>query len=456
MIRVSLLVFVILTPDNMTRSGSLKLLNTVRDVTKTVSNQLKSTIDKTVDRLSEVTSQDPDVSSILKGPGEYVRSYGYDYHEFNVTTKDGVILSVFRVSSGFDFIANPPHQGPGFFLANMGYDVYLPNTRGNKFSSCSESTHKHFYYSSFMEMAEYDLPAIIDAILSRTGFTKLHIIGHSRGTTVTFAMLASKPEYNKKIRLFTALAPVVYPDLSPAWSILQSIMHELKGVMDCIGYSRNRIFDSSKVNDLSFGLMNPLVCSIGGGVLCSAMLNVGMNPKLLRNVEHPRLNSSRARVYAVNTPAGSTVQDFVHFFQVIQTEKFAKFDYDDKPACYPVDKTNQIVYGQSTPPEYKLENINVPLVVFHSKDDTFAGPDGVAKLRQKVGKLVVNGGWYYIEKSKWLHLDYLWAMDAVQLVYLNVLRHLRESDKLEDGHVRDLDELFALYQTDTKNYISLI
>lgn len=52
----------------MTRSGSLKLLNTVRDVTKTVSNQLKSTIDKTVDRLSEVTSQDPDVSSILKGP----------------------------------------------------------------------------------------------------------------------------------------------------------------------------------------------------------------------------------------------------------------------------------------------------------------------------------------------------------------------------------------------------
>lgn len=61
--------------------------------------------------------------------------------------------------------------------------------------------------------------------------------------------------------------------------------------MDCIGYSRNRIFDSSKVNDLSFGLMNPLVCSIGGGVLCSAMLNVGMNPKLLRNVEHPRLNS---------------------------------------------------------------------------------------------------------------------------------------------------------------------
>lgn len=50
-----------------------------------------------------------------------------------------------------------------------------------------------------MEMAEYDLPAIIDAILSRTGFTKLHIIGHSRGTTVTFAMLASKPEYNKKV-----------------------------------------------------------------------------------------------------------------------------------------------------------------------------------------------------------------------------------------------------------------
>lgn len=52
---------------------------------------------------------------------------------------------------------------------------------------------------SFMEMAELDMPAIIDAILSRTGFKNLHYVGHSRGTTVMFALLASQPEYNDKV-----------------------------------------------------------------------------------------------------------------------------------------------------------------------------------------------------------------------------------------------------------------
>lgn len=37
-------------------------------------------------------------------------------------------------------------------------------------------------------------------------------------------------------------------------------------------------------------------------------------------------------------------------------------------------------------------------------------------------------------------------MDAIELVYMNVLNHMRKVDKLEDGSVRDLDELFSMYQ----------
>lgn len=51
------------------RGASLKLLNTVRDVTKTVSNQL-----------FEVTSQDPDVSAVLRGP---VSSLLFEFIEAN-------------------------------------------------------------------------------------------------------------------------------------------------------------------------------------------------------------------------------------------------------------------------------------------------------------------------------------------------------------------------------------
>lgn len=35
-------------------------------------------------------------------------------------------------------------------------------------------------------------------------------IGHSMGTTMNFVLLSEKPEYNEKIRLFIALAPVAF------------------------------------------------------------------------------------------------------------------------------------------------------------------------------------------------------------------------------------------------------
>jgi pimeloyl-ACP methyl ester carboxylesterase len=35
-------------------------------------------------------------------------------------------------------------------------------------------------------------------------------VGHSMGTTMSFVLLSEKPEYNDKIRLFVALAPVAY------------------------------------------------------------------------------------------------------------------------------------------------------------------------------------------------------------------------------------------------------
>jgi len=35
-------------------------------------------------------------------------------------------------------------------------------------------------------------------------------VGHSMGTTALFVMLSEMPEYNEKIKLFIALAPVAF------------------------------------------------------------------------------------------------------------------------------------------------------------------------------------------------------------------------------------------------------
>ena len=58
-------------------------------------------------------------------------------------------------------------------------------------------------------MAKYDLPATIDYILSTTGQDQLVYIGHSQGTLIAFAAMSSNPEFEKKIKLFIPLAPIV-------------------------------------------------------------------------------------------------------------------------------------------------------------------------------------------------------------------------------------------------------
>lgn len=51
---------------------------------------------------------------------------------------------------------------------------------------------------------------MIDYVLATTNQTQLHYIGHSQGTTSFFVMCSERPEYNEKIKLMHALAPVGY------------------------------------------------------------------------------------------------------------------------------------------------------------------------------------------------------------------------------------------------------
>lgn len=59
-------------------------------------------------------------------------------------------------------------------------------------------------------MGKHDLPSIVDYILSVTGQVKLSYVGHSMGTTMFFIFVSERPEYNDKIKVMFALAPVVY------------------------------------------------------------------------------------------------------------------------------------------------------------------------------------------------------------------------------------------------------
>lgn len=99
-------------------------------------------------------------------------------------------------------------------MADHGYDVWLGNARGNYYSrkhtTLNPDKSIKFWLFSWHEIGYYDIPACIDYILEKTNREKLHYIGHSQGTTVFFVMTSMKPEYNEKVILMQALAPVAF------------------------------------------------------------------------------------------------------------------------------------------------------------------------------------------------------------------------------------------------------
>jgi len=84
------------------------------------------------------------------------------------------------------WLYNRPEVANAFIVARAGYDVWLGNNRGNRWSERHTTLTKkdrEFWQFSWEEMGTYDTPAVIDYILDQTGYDKINYIGHSEGTS---------------------------------------------------------------------------------------------------------------------------------------------------------------------------------------------------------------------------------------------------------------------------------
>lgn len=121
-----------------------------------------------------------------------MKENGFRYEEHSVTTSDGFILKLFRIpgrsgdtttgkkvvffqhgilDSADCWIAHHANVAPAFQAVNAGYDVWLGNSRGNKYSHSHTGSisNKDFWDFSFQEMGKYDVPANLDYIIRVTG-----------------------------------------------------------------------------------------------------------------------------------------------------------------------------------------------------------------------------------------------------------------------------------------------
>ncbi|XP_054584959.1 gastric triacylglycerol lipase isoform X3 [Eptesicus fuscus] len=321
---------------------------------------------------------------------QMISYWGYPSEEYEVVTEDGYILEIYRIPYGKKNAEN----------TDAGYDVWLGNSRGNTWAR------RNIYYSpnsaefwafSFDEMAKYDLPATIDLILKTTGQEKLHYVGHSQGTTIGFIAFSTNPKLAKKIKAFYALAPVATVKYikSPLKELTLIPSFLFKVIFGDKVFFPHHYFDKFLAIELcSREILNEL-CSNALFIICG--------------FDHKNLNMSRLDVYLSHNPAGTSVQNMLHWTQAVKSGKFQAFDWGN-----PVQ--NMMHFNQPTPPIYSVTDMNVPIAVWNGGKDWLADPQDVDLLLPKLPNLI-----YHKKIPFYNHLDFIWAMDAPQEIYNEII-----------------------------------
>jgi len=95
------------------------------------------------------------------------------------------------------------------YLKERGYEVWNVDLRGVGRSRFSYDKEKLDGDWSFDDYIRYDVPGILQHVTKRSGFEKVHWIGHSMGGMIMYAYLGSHPEEERIASVCTVGSPVV-------------------------------------------------------------------------------------------------------------------------------------------------------------------------------------------------------------------------------------------------------
>ncbi|KAM4103560.1 hypothetical protein ACJW30_06G088000 [Castanea mollissima] len=375
-------------------------------------------------KLISVKGQD-DTSALAPLPNDgictsMVETKGYVCEEHKVTTQDGYILSMQRIPEGrsgktpgkrppvllqhglmmdgITWLLLPPDQSLTFLLADNGFDVWLANTRGSKYSRghTSLSPNEPAYWDwSWDELVAYDLPATFQYVHDKAG-QKLHYVGHSLGTLIALAAF-SKHQLLNVLRSTALLCPIAYMGqiVSPLAKI--SADNFLAEVIYWLGINEFNPRGAAVIKLLKDICNKP-------GVDCTNLLTAFTGHNCC-------LNSSIVDVFLDHEPQSTATKSMIHLAQMIREGSIAMYDYNDEVE-------NIKHYGQPTPPVYNMTSIpnDLPFFLSYGGADALADVKDVKLLLDNLkdhdgDKLVVQ------YRDDYAHADYVMGQNAKQVVY---------------------------------------
>lgn len=386
---------------------------------------------------------------------ELIRSRGFEVENYEVTTEDGYILAIQRVINPLVDLENrrklkavilqhgiagisdewvinsqyarptpwPPEQqnsdgtddseadefeseeeedrrhprSLAFYLANRGYDVFLPNSRGNRYSQNHVSksvSEPSFWDFSWDELIDYDLPATIRVVQQISRKEKIPYVGWSQGSTIMFGLLAERPEYTDIIEPYIAFAPVAY-------------MHHMRSPVRLITPM------VPFVRDLNMGVASSNAFTHRLSQVCGpteARMSTCLNfANQLYGDHSEAFDIHRLQTITHHIPAGCSFKSIAHYGQEVLSKKFARYNLGLHG--------NKARYGTEFPPEYNLTNIqSKSIVLFSADNDYLAAPEDVQLLVSQLG--VPPMKWFNMtqEDPNWNHMDYVYHKKAGKLI----------------------------------------
>lgn len=210
------------------------------------------------------------------------------------------------------------------------------------------------------------------------------------------------PELAKKVKMFFALAPVLSLNFASGPMVKLGRLPDL--LLEDLFGQKQFLPQSAMVKWLSTHVCTHVIMK----ELCANIffLICGFNEK--------NLNMSRVDVYTTHCPAGTSVQNMVHWTQVVKYHKLQAFDWGSS------DK-NYFHYNQSYPPLYSIKDMHLPTALWSGGKDWLADTSDINILLTEIPTLV-----YHKNIPEWDHLDFIWGLDAPWRLYDEVVSLMKK------------------------------
>jgi len=383
-----------------------------------------------------------------------IAKMGYPSETHEVITEDGYILNMHRIPFGknspledgvkrpaiylqhgllcssADWVMWTEEKSLGYVLADAGYDVWLGNYRGNTYSRKHTAMdpdfpllNNRFWDFSWDQNGMFDIPAMIDYILNKTGHQKLHYVGHSMGTTGFFVAMDHRPEYQDKVIMANLLSPIAYTEnmLSPL-SWLAPWIQEIEAIFELVS---GELLSDEGILEVIMNFLAQNFCGVDDNFhgVCTGILffACGFDPLQFPDELLPTI--------LMHDPAGNSVRQATQYVQEINSGEFCRYDYYDE-------YLNFEHYDQATPPLWNVANVNVPLSTYFGRNDWLCNKKDYQRTIDQIPNLYDD---FTVHYPLWNHLDFLWAKDIDFFLFPRLLRNINKAERMYQQELAGLN-----------------